>query len=425
MGLFRIGARCKASTIVGRESGFAMNLDEPDGKAIFRFHTRYLKIGEERTLPGDFWVDMEVEADDLDGTDKFVNFASFLVNVISFASNAFIADLEPEVFVDVTPGSDSHTFLQRMVTPDRPTLTARFIDGPVSISLMEAVYGSPEREQLAMAISHYINALSYWSAGKELLVLAHLFMGAETMKQAAWKKKIREELITEEDLALSWGWLREKEPVVRKFLDGYSRRHLVFRGDLATHKAVSELSNRFEHGYASWHPLAADAHEHVEATATYLRNSILEVAGVGAEALEVLSSAEYASPLGPDPFEFRIETILNGAADQLAPTGQVYPMFDWNQAISEIEIDETARSLKFKTSPTLSPSLGAGTTFESISFKVTAPARFKMTQNASSIDDSEQDPSGARQIDRTPARPSFPTDEDHSSPAAAGRPPQT
>lgn len=369
---YRLGCRSKGSAIVRPGTCFSFEIRDPPS-AKFIFQTADIPLGKERSLPGDLIVIAEGEAASITDAEKFANGAAFLTKIMAVATNSYFAPLEPEVIVETTQGAEQREYFQRLVQAGPPALTARFVSEAATIDLMRAVLAHPDREIIMIAINQYVFALSYWGKREELLVVSHLFMCAETLKDLVLKDILRHEGITENELAARWEWDETREPSMRTFLLGYSREMEVFQGDRNVSKPAADISNMFEHGYGNWNLLYEKAREIAGLMMHYMRDAILRVANVVDAPAKVMRSDLYKNPMGPVPIEFRLNAFLAGHG-HIAEDGKHLPIFTWRQTIESIEIESSRFS--FTTKSHVDAKLPTGLELADMKVTVEAPDAF-------------------------------------------------
>jgi hypothetical protein len=202
--------------------------------------------------PGDLWFDAAGSAIDIpDAGARFTDFARDVAAVIALVSNAATAPLEPELIFEIGSGLVERDYFQRWLEPDKVAGTSRFIDAGATSSVIGAVAAHPDRDRLVRAISQYSQALGWCRTGYELLAMAHLFMGAESLKKAAWQHLLATSGSSADQLAREWGFKDNGRESLEQFLDQQARVRLVFKNDSGCHKAAKHVSDHFEHSFSN------------------------------------------------------------------------------------------------------------------------------------------------------------------------------
>jgi len=320
-------------------------------------------------VAGDLWMDGQGESESVESAAaEFSNIGRDLSAIVSLVMNAAIGPLAPEVVLEVTPGLTRRPFFQRFVPADEVAMSSRFIDGEAVIRVVELAASHPEKDRLTRAVSQYAEALNRWSAGAEVPILAHLFMGVEAIKTAMWRQVLRDTGKTKAELADEWGYDRSRRLTIDQFLNETARARLVFKNDPILKKA-KQVSDSFEHGFVNAGKLYKPARDSLMKTAGYLRSAILELAGVDSVERQRLLDT-YSTPRGLGSLEMYWRSTLVGEAEHLGPPGGEYPMFSWQMAIEEATFDEETDKYSFKPRTTMTAHAAQGLTFEGGTFEV-------------------------------------------------------
>jgi hypothetical protein len=321
------------------------------GPADLTFRTRYSEEGHEAAVPRELWVDIRGHATcGLDeAINAYVSAAHALLGFVAVSANAAIQDPDVKLAFDNTADRDRRLFFQQFVPEFRGApLPGRRVDSEATVILMKSFDGHAEFDRLIRAVEQYRLALLEWRPGREILALAHLWMGMEALTKVALRRELAREGVTQaQELADAWG-------IDLRALDGEVRRRVLFRGDASTAKKAKEASDGFEHGflpYAVIRPLAQEARD---LTATYLREAIFDLSDVPEMTARTLLGPEFASPIHPWVVRYMRGEFI-GETDDLAAPDQEYPIFTWSSKLKshrkadgggfELELDEemTAR----------------------------------------------------------------------------------
>lgn len=119
-------------------------------------------------------------------------------------------------------------------------------------------------------------------------------------------------------------------------LDGHIRRTILFQGDAETCATAKEASDAFEHGFLPLPDVHSLAEKSRDLTAKFLREAILELAGVAEDARDRLLQPPYDEPLHQWVTKYLRGTFV-GETDDLAPPDQEYPGFMWTSGLKEFE----------------------------------------------------------------------------------------
>jgi hypothetical protein len=139
-------------------------------------------------------------------------------------------------------------------------------------------------------MQQYWIALRNWLPGREVLALAHLYMGMEALTKAALRRERTKHGCTSDQALVKELGIEKKE------LDGFVRRETLFQGDGETYRAAKAASDGFEHGFLSLadvHSLASQARDR---TGELLRMAIFDAGGLEKNASEILLGEKYGTP---------------------------------------------------------------------------------------------------------------------------------
>jgi hypothetical protein len=293
------------------------------GTVRIQFLTRRAALpGFPQPIPRGIYAEIRGTAPSLDAAiNTFVQAANFFCPPISLACNAPIEELQPEIAFEVTPGLVQKPFFQQFLLDERiiPVQRRRI---PVDIAGALAVaIAKPPLELLHRAAVHYHQALQNWRPRSETLVLAHLYMGVETLTPLVRDAYLAAHQLTRDELVQRWG-------IKLQQLDSQVRQRLIFDNDASTFKQAREASDGLEHGYLAFADVHATAVAVNRLTAKYLRRTILQHAGLSRDQVGRLLEPPYDEPLNLH-YAKHIWGTLKGEGEQLAAPGQDYPMLLW------------------------------------------------------------------------------------------------
>jgi hypothetical protein len=223
----------------------------------------------------------------------------------------------------------------------------------VVTAVLRGIATAPGRGRLHRAASQYHIALRYWSAGEEILALAHLYIGMEVMTPLARERHLEHLGVDKVALAGMWS-------VTPRNLDSEIRKRLLFKEHDWIYERARKASDGFEHGYLSIPEIRDHAIASRNATAGLLRRAILDHLGLEPSIVSAATNRPFEQPIGLRTGKFVFGT-LRGSLDALAAEDQHYPRFDWKSTISTVEADERIAVLGFRD--TITARLGNGTTF--------------------------------------------------------------
>lgn len=104
----------------------------------------------------------------------------------------------------------------------------------------------------------------------------------------------------------------------------------------------------------------------------YIRNVILELSGLEAEPLRILTADPFDKPMGYWPVVKYVRGRLLGESSELAAKGNAYPFLRWKPVINKCEVTEDEK-INIHFSENLTAELGEGTSFQAISYEAWKP----------------------------------------------------
>jgi len=362
--VIRAGARLRFSP--AEHLRIDLTIGKYKGRLVYQ--TRYCDEGYESLVPRELWIDARGSAESLNAAIvSFTNAASFFATVISFCGNGHAGDCAFHLAYDATPGRSEREFFEQFVHDERGLpRPSRKLKPHLIIAVIDALAVSPHSSRLRRAIVQYSLALKYWSKGEEILAVAHLYMGMESLVLVARSvEQARLALDSLEALATHMG-------VGIKDLDATIRKELLFFGDIESHRAAKRASDGVEHGFLDFdevRPLATAVRDKV---AGYLRQAIIRLLGVPADVVRELLEKPYERPLGTEGYVRYLRGHLLAEHNELAPEGQEYPLVEWRFGVQQFSLSE-AGEMKLNFSQSMTPRLGEGVSFRPRSFEVYGP----------------------------------------------------
>ncbi len=328
-------------------------------------------------MPGDLWVDARGQASSLEeAVTCFGKAAAELVSVIAFSANAAVGDLEPEVAFESTPSISKRIFVQSMLPNERAIVHARReVDVDMTRALVEAIENHSEKERIARAIGQYCLALRHWRWGHETLATSHLFMGIEALAKAVARYRQATSGLSDEDFARQLGIDLERFDSCRSLdfeIVSAVRREVLFRADRECYRNAKEASDGLEHGFLPYDKIREKAVIARDKTASYLRESIIELLDLNLGARSFYLDASNNRPLGNWPLVKYMRGYLIGESHDLAAKDSVYPILSWKSKVKSIDVSEEG-DYKISFDEQFTPRLGPGITFQPERFEIWGP----------------------------------------------------
>lgn len=266
--------------------------------------------------------------------DAFTEVAELVVPILCTVVNAPIAQLQPELGYDATPGiKDREYFQQYLVWPSRKPLDPRPVDNDHLKGVLLHLPHAPRNDRVHRAMSYYHQAMLVWIPGAELIPMSFIWMGIEAMTPVVRDQHLVTSGLSRKGLLTSWKTeLKAFDPEVRK--------RLIFGGDRSLYDMTREVSDGLEHGYEDFTTLRAKASKAFIPAARALRSAILTHCGAPEEIV-----ASMLSPVRTDPFPLfhakRILATLHAPTDTLSKPDQLYPYLDWSSSMVEVPTPES------------------------------------------------------------------------------------
>jgi hypothetical protein len=352
------------------------NFPTADRRVDVLFRTRYADEGFEALVPREFMAEVRVPATSIvEAVEVGANAANMLKSAIAFTANAWVDDLDVHLAYDMTPGHREREFFETFLPDERGILRpGRRIDGATTIAFINALKSHIEGERLRRAMVQYGLALSQFRPGREILALAHLFMGMEALTQVALRRELSAKGMSEEALAKSYG-IDVANDVCGRWkgqLAAMIRQRILFEGDEECHQRAKKASDGFEHGFLAFPDIWSRALGSYERTAGYLRSAIIRLADVPDDARRRLLNPPYNRPFEVTPISRHLRGHLVGDAEDLAQEGQPHPIIRWE---SSIKILKRAPSGEYQieVKDQFTEMLGEGVEFRPISQEVWGP----------------------------------------------------
>jgi hypothetical protein len=208
----------------------------------------------------------------------------------------------------------------------------RPVDRGATSALFAVLADHRDTARLRRAIGQYSHALLNWTDGNEAMAIAHLWIAVEALTKVALRRECSRAETDADGLAQSCG-------IEIQALDGEVRRRIIFQGDAEAARKARNASDGFEHGYLDFGEVRRLAAETRNATAGYVREAVIELAGVPEPYRARLLSPRYAKPLNSWIVRYLRGTLV-GDADDLAADGEAYPKVARTSEIQRLSLRE-------------------------------------------------------------------------------------
>ena len=150
------------------------------------------------------------------------------------------------------------------------------------------------------------------------------------------------------------------------------RSNILFKGDTECHRKAKQASDGLEHGFLPYDEIYDKAVYVRDKTASYLRESIIELLDLDKDTQLFYMDKSKNKPLGNWPVVKYIRGNLVGESDDLAAEGNEYPILYWKSKIKSIKQNKTGEyTVSFDEKMT--PRLSSEIQFQPQSFEVWQP----------------------------------------------------
>jgi hypothetical protein len=328
------------------------------------FKTRLTSVAQfSKPVPMGLVVEVRGMASSLgEAIPAFASAAQGITPLLAMMGNSQIDDLAPEIAWEVTPGVNERAFFQQHLVEERLLMVARRkLTGDAILRFLQAVATHPDAERIRRTMAQYHQALQNWEPGREILALAHLWMGVEALTPVVLRAELSRLGIDRTALLAQWG-------VTQKQLDSQVRLRLILKGDQDLYRKAKAASDGFEHGYLRVAEIKANSDAVRKDVANHLRESLLAQLQIDATDRDVFSKPPYDSPGHLRTVKY-LRGKLIGTGEQLARANQAYPIMHWTTTFFEIPND-SPDDVSFKFSETFTPRLAPGIAFRPESLAV-------------------------------------------------------
>jgi len=194
-----------------------------------------------------------------------------------------VGDPEVELACDDTPGHTEHDYFQNFLPEEQGMpVRARLVNAGATGALIKAVALHPESDRLHRVISQYSIALQNWSPGRDILALAHLYMGMEALTEVAIQEECRRPGLDKEQMARALGHEKVGD------IGPHFRREVLFQKDNECYQKAKDASDGLEHGYKGFPEIQTLARAARDRSAAYLRAAIIRMSGIDEKNTHVL-----------------------------------------------------------------------------------------------------------------------------------------
>jgi hypothetical protein len=304
------------------------------GKAEVRVLTNWIESGFSHPVPRELWIDVRLEAGSIDeAIDQARLLTSAVAPIVAFASNAGIGDIEPHVAFEITQGLTERSFVEYFV-PDQRGLVgqSRAGDPEVIGATADAIFRSVHWGDITTALAHYFAALGHYRVGGEALAVGHLFMAAESLREATLSDYRAAKGRSETEIMANEGHEH------RGHLLAWARREIIFAGDAEVHSAAKQASDGLEHGFRTVGQIRDLAEPVCDKTFTYIRTAIVDLLDLTQDARDALLK-RFGTPADTQSLRRRVTGVLLGDGEELAAPGFEYPVLEWNSSLAQYDID--------------------------------------------------------------------------------------
>lgn len=334
------------------------------GQLQIEFRTHYEKKEQGVEIPGDMWIEVRGDAPSLDiAIEAFGNAVSAILPIIALATNAFIDGTNVVLAFDITPGLSQREFLQSYIESERSLFEVRYVNKAATVSVINTINSHLRADRLHRAINQYLVVMSHWKPGREILSLAHLYMGMEALTPLAVDYLCHNQGVTDDELKNLWNIQKDSDFRARV------RKEVLFFNDSECYKLAREASDGFEHGYLSINKIHSNAIKVRNKIKEYLRTSILTLMNLDKTSLDFLLSPSFIQPIGFWPIERRLRVNLISSGKELSQAGYEYPWFEKRTTIDRTIVDENTGEYKVTFNEELIPHLGKGVLFQEVTLE--------------------------------------------------------
>lgn len=366
---FTVVMRGPSAAVFWPEEGLQVQLALPPfGPITTIFKNRWIKKGEELSVPGNMWLEIRGQGESLDSSlESFANAAVGVLPLIALATNAAVGELSIELGFDSTDGIKEREYFQSYVALESDAVhPARRINTEAVLALMAAVEKHVDRDRLMRATNQYMLALDSWKIGSASISTAHLWMGVEALTKVVIRSQLASRLISKD------AELAEQLGIELKQLDSFVRKSFIMQSDEECYKKGKEVSDGLEHGFLGYIEMRAHSIDVRHRLAKYLRETILSLVDLENHVCKLMMSDPYDKPLGHMPLVKYFRGVLIGESENLAQEGSSYPFIRWSPSLQSTKPSESGEVL-YTFTDSFTPELGKGISFKPTRIEVFKP----------------------------------------------------
>jgi hypothetical protein len=349
-----------------------VNFPSEVGLIDLKFQTYRAEVeGFDSPVRVGLWIDVTGEAPSLsDAIETYGNVARGMTAILSVAANVTIEDPTADVAFETTVTADRREYWARNEPGwDVPPGIGRWIRLMLVETLVEAYAKCPDdkRDRFIRSIIQYHHAIQYWAPGSEIASLSHIWVGVEALTKLIRDKRMDELGLTAQQLREHYGRVLSQEQgrtITLKGLndlDGELRKRYIFQGDEATYNFARDASDAYEHSFSPLWEVRDQALQALEKAAGYLRQAILEYAGVHPDAKADMLNAYYQMPYDSS-LRLTIEGELRGTPEELNAI-EGHPNIEWENQPIQRGVDEEGDALVGFTSRVAAVNLPGAASF--------------------------------------------------------------
>ncbi|MCG2634834.1 MAG: hypothetical protein J4A00_07975 [Gammaproteobacteria bacterium] len=260
----------------------------------------------------------------------------------------------PELGFETTPGVTERAF-QQLFLPEERLLTVkrRRLPADLVVNVLHRLHHHDEQDRLRRAIGQYYQALRNWEPGREVLAVAHLWMGIEALTTVVLRRVSQEQATDRRGLASAWN-------VELTMLEAEVRRRLIFRGDESAYATARKTSDGFEHGFLGFNELHQQAASVRNRVASLLRASIIHELQLTEESQTVLTDLGF-DQTGHLRVIKMVRGHINGPEGELAAKNEAYPRLDWRTRY--VDMPSTDDAVKYSVKEDFTGVFASGVNF--------------------------------------------------------------
>jgi hypothetical protein len=357
------------------------NFPSEVGRINLEFQTHRVQFeGFDNPARVGLWIDVTGEAPSLsDAIATYGNVARGMTAILSVAANTAIEDPTADVAFETTVTADRREYWARNGPGyEIPPGIGRWIRPMLVQTLVEAFATCPDdkRDRFMRSIIQYHHAIQNWAPGSEIAALSHVWVGVEAITKLIRDRRMAELGLTVHQLRQHYAAVLSQEQgrtvtlTGLNDLDGELRKRYIFQGDEATYNFARDASEAYEHSFSPLWEVRDQALQALEKAAGYLRQAILEYAGIHPDAKTDMLNAYYQMPYDSS-LRLTIEGELRGTPEDLNAI-EGYPDIEWEYQPIQRGVDEEGDALIGYASRVAAANLPGAASFHPAQFGILA-----------------------------------------------------